>query len=131
MKRLAFIVLFGLVGLSLAGAELSSFHAFPVVDHCRLEWQTGVESNLSVFVVERSSDGRLFAPVGQLNARGSYSDYEFVDTRPLTADVTRVFFYRLRMVDQDGTASFSQTEEVSLTFSAVQHTWGSIKAMFR
>jgi hypothetical protein len=131
MKYRFITVCLALVLTAFGGAELSSFHAFPAVDHCRLVWQTGTESNLALFVIERSSDGSTFAPAGQLNAKGSYSDYEFTDSRPLAADVTRIFYYRLKMVDNDGATHYSEVQEVSLTFSAVQHTWGSIKAMFR
>lgn len=130
-RSFLFLAILSIGAAVFAGAELSAFHAYPVVDHCRLEWQTGAETNLSVFVIERASDSQVFAPVGQINAKGSYSDYEFTDSRPLTADVTRVFFYRLKIVDRDGTVSYSDVQEVSLTFSAVQHTWGSVKAMFR
>jgi hypothetical protein len=114
-----------------AGAELVSFSAFPVVDRSRLEWSTGEETNLRSFVVERSSDGQSYMAVGQVAARGSYSQYEFTDSSPLDADRDVTFFYRLKLVDRDGSFRYSEVRQVSLTFSAVQHTWGSIKAMFR
>jgi hypothetical protein len=115
----------------MAGVELFEFRAWAVIDHSQLEWNTGVESNLRAFVVERSPDGTNFLPVGQVSARGSYSQYEFTDASPLDMDLNRVFYYRLKMVDRDGTYRYSEVREVSLTFSAVQQTWGSIKAMFR
>ncbi|MBU0508797.1 hypothetical protein KKH27_08180 [bacterium] len=118
-------------GIAIAGTELISFDAYAVIDHARLEWATGPEDNLRSFVVERSQDGQVFMAIGQVVPTGSFSHYQFVDSSPLDADMERTFYYRLRMVDQDGTARFSPVEEVSLSFSAVQHTWGSIKAMFR
>ncbi len=42
-----------------------------------------------------------------------------------------MFYYRLKIVDNDGTVRYSPVSEVLLSFSPVQHTWGSIKAMFR
>ena len=126
-----FILILGTFSVSFAGAELVSFSIYPVVDHSRLEWATGQEANLRTFVVERSSDGDHWAPVGQVAAKGSYSQYEFSDSSPLDAGRDVVFFYRLKMVDNDGSIRYSEIREVSLTFSAVQHTWGSIKAMFR
>jgi len=121
-----------LVGAAVAcaGVELTDFRAFPVVDHSQLQWSTGVEDNFQMFVVERSSDSRNFYTVGTVNGTGSYSQYQFTDTSPLL-DNSRTFYYRLKMVDRDGTYRYSEIREVSLTFSAVQHTWGSIKAMFR
>lgn len=125
-----FLLLLGYAGAGLAAVELANFRVYPVVDHGQLEWSTGVEDNFQMFVIERSADGRTFFSVGQVNATGSYSQYEFTDASPLL-DNQRTFYYRLKMVDRDGTYRYSEVREVSLTFSAVQHTWGSIKAMFR
>ena len=129
-KSLILLILL-VVSSAFASVELYSFHAFSVVNHSRLEWSTGQENNFSLFVIERSSDGQSFFAVGQVNATGSYSEYEFVDTSPLDLDMNRTFYYRLRMVDRDGAYRYSEVQQVSLSFSAVQHTWGSIKAMFR
>lgn len=125
------LLVFGLTLAAFAGAELYSFRAFPVVDHCQLEWMTGVESNLRLFIVERSSDGQSFFAIGQTSPRGSYSQYEYTDSSPLDADMERTFYYRLKIVDGDGAVRYSPISEVLLSFSPVQHTWGSIKAMFR
>jgi len=133
MKMLKFsgLALLLLAGICLAGAEIFTFSVYPVIDHCQLEWNTGAETNLATFVIERSADAHVFTPVGRVEAKGSYSLYEFTDTAPIAADVERTFFYRLKLVDRDGTTSYSETRDVSLTFNTVQHTWGSIKAMFR
>lgn len=114
-----------------AGVEILSLSVYPLGDHARVEWRTGQEINFQKFVVERSPDGVSFFPVGQIEARGSFSEYTFTDVSPLDVDSERMFFYRLRMLNSDGTFSHSQTMEVVLNFSAVQQTWGSIKAMFR
>ncbi|MDD5089110.1 MAG: hypothetical protein PHI18_09995 [bacterium] len=118
-------------GTAFAGAELFSFEAFAVVDRARIEWSTGGEQDVRSFVIERSGDGRMFSAIGQVAPTGSFSQYVFVDSSPLDADIEHTFYYRLRIVNRDGTASYSQIEEISLFFSAVQQTWGSIKAMFR
>jgi hypothetical protein len=133
MSRLAALVLVVLLiaAGAFAGAELFSFRVRAVVDHGQLEWTTGQETNLQSFTVERSSDGSSFVPVGQMNAKGSFSEYHFTDSSPLDADINRVFYYRLKMIDRNGTYVYSEVRDVALSFSAVQHTWGSIKAMFR
>lgn len=128
---LLFFITILALGTAYAGAELFSFEAFPVMDRARLEWSTGAEQDVRSFVIERSADGRQFTAIGQVPSTGSFSHYVFVDSSPLDADMERTFYYRLRIVDQDGTISYSQIQEVSLFFSAVQQTWGSIKAMFR
>jgi hypothetical protein len=132
MQRLAFIIafLFGAASVALAGAEIIEFEAFSLGDRCQLIWRTGQETNFEMFVVERSSDGSRFLPVGTVEPQGSYSNYQYTDVSPL-AQSSRVFFYRLKMLDKDQSFDYSVVREVSLVFSALRHTWGSIKAMFR
>ena len=130
-NKLLILTILLVTSLAFAGVELYSFHAYAVVNQTQLDWSTGQESNFSLFVIERSSDGQSFFAIAQAPAKGSYSEYRFTDTSPLDANLDRTFYYRLKMVDRDGTFRYSDVQEVSLTFSAVQHTWGSIKAMFR
>lgn len=114
-----------------AGIEVLSFSVYALGDHARLEWRTGLEQNFEKFVVERSSDGVNYIPVGQIDSRGSFSEYAFTDESPLDVEHERAFFYRMKLLNNDGTFSYSDALEVSLNFSAVQQTWGSIKALFR
>ena len=114
-----------------AGVEILSLTVYALGDHARLEWRTGQEISFQKFVVERSADGSYFFPVGQIDARGSFSEYSFTDESPLDVERERTFFYRLKLLNLDGSQSYTAPVEVSLSFSAVQQTWGSIKAMFR
>ena len=114
-----------------AGVELLSWNVNPLGDHARLSWQTGQEIDFQTFVIERSPDGQRYLPVGQVQATGSFSQYFFTDQSPLDVDSELTFFYRLKLVDRDGTATYSEALEVSLSISPVQQTWGTIKAMFR
>ncbi len=114
-----------------AGVEILSLTVYALGDHARLEWRTGQEISFQKFVVERSADGSFYFPVGQIDARGSFSEYSFTDESPLDVERERTFFYRLKLLNLDGTQSYTAAVEVSLSFSAVQQTWGSIKAMFR
>lgn len=132
MKRVAFGVLLLLWGASVAfaGAEIIEFDAYSLGDRCQLVWRTGREVNLQTFIVERSSDGSTFAQVASIEPEGSNSTYQYTDTSPL-AQSSRIFFYRLKILDRDQSFTYSVVREVSLIFSALRHTWGSIKAMFR
>jgi len=132
MKRVAFGVLLLLWGVSVAfaGAEIIEFDAYSLGDRCQLVWRTGREVNLQTFIVERSSDGSTFAQVASIEPEGSNSTYQYTDTSPL-AQSSRIFFYRLKILDRDQSFAYSVVREVSLIFSALRHTWGSIKAMFR
>ena len=133
MKKyiILFILLLGTLTTAFGAVELTDFRIYPVVDHSQLLWTTGVEDNFQQFIIERSADGQAFFTVGQVSAKGSYSQYEYSDISPLDGDTQRIFYYRLKMMDRDGTYRYSEVLQVSLSFSAVQHTWGSIKAMFR
>ncbi len=66
-----------------------------------LKWTTSTETNSSHFSIERSSDGRNFEKIGQVEAKGlsvSNQNYQYVDVKPGTGKV----FYKLEQVDKDG-----------------------------
>ncbi|MEM1319956.1 MAG: hypothetical protein AAGG75_06835 [Bacteroidota bacterium] len=76
-----------------------------------LEWSTASEDNSKRFVVEKSIDGVQFQDVGVVEAAGDSDDqraYRFLDVNA----TDQKSFYRLRQLDTDGTASFSQTVKV-------------------
>ncbi len=132
LRRSAIILVVLILAVtSWSAVEIVSFAVQPLGDHARLSWTSGQEIDFASYIVERSSDGSHFVTVGQVNAQGSYTEYAFTDQSPLNADNQRPFYYRLKLINRDNTYSYSETLEVSLTFSAVVQTWGSIKAMFR
>jgi hypothetical protein len=74
----------------------------------RLAWATASEVNSQAFEVERSLDGVAFSKVGQVAAAGTSSTartYGLLDAA-LPAGASQLY-YRLRQVDQDGTAHYS------------------------
>ncbi|MFT5165627.1 MAG: hypothetical protein ACI8P3_000855 [Saprospiraceae bacterium] len=73
-----------------------------------LNWSTSSELNSQVFIVEKSVDGLDYQAIGEIEAIGNTTDengYRFLDVG--VNDIKS--FYRLKQVDYDGTASFSQT----------------------
>ena len=70
-----------------------------------LAWTTAEERDVSHFTLTRSADGRRFAPVGSLPARGGATPttYHYTDYDPLPDRS----YYRLRSEDLDGTADYS------------------------
>lgn len=71
-----------------------------------LNWETASELNLHYFGVERSSNGISFEQVGKIvateqGAKGSI--YGLTDEKPMPGQS----YYRLRMVDLDGSEAFS------------------------
>ena len=113
-----------------AGADILVFTAEAQVDAVLLSWRTGVEVNLSTFEVQRSSNGTSFYTVGDVEPTGSYSEYQYLDGSLLKQD-SKTYYYRIKILDTTGAVSYSEVREVTLSFSGIQQTWGSIKAMFR
>lgn len=75
-----------------------------------LSWKTSEEFNTGFFEIEVSDDGRSFHNLGVINAQGSGSNsYSF------KAFMTNnLQYYRLKMIDLDGSFTYSETRRVSL-----------------
>jgi hypothetical protein len=74
-----------------------------------LNWITSSEVNTASFEIERSADARTYKRVGSINAAGntsSVTDYQFTDPN-ITLLHAKAVYYRLKMVDQDGSFSYS------------------------
>lgn len=131
MKTSTIILTVLIIATVYAGAYVSYFHARSEADNVRLEWQTGDESNLQKFVIERKTPQSSFIEIQEVTPKGDNSYYTYLDENTYKAN-DLVFVYRLKMVDTDGTVTYlDQSTSVSLSISGVKRTWGSIKAMFR
>ena len=121
-----------LSGLLYAVTELQYFTAKNEPDSILLEWKTGVEDNLNRFELERSaSEPNNFMNIGNVTAIGNNSYYYFRDNVALSNPVVPIYYYRLKLVDNNGGHVYSQTIAVTHVISSVRDTWGSIKAIFR
>lgn len=82
-----------------------------------LQWKSSSESNLQQYEIERSSDGINFEYTGMVSARGQqYTDqrYTYLDEQlPINRDVWNIYYYRLKMVDFDGSYAYSDVKAVS------------------
>lgn len=79
----------------------------------RLSWETASERNSAYFEVERSTDGRSFTSIGQVNAAGTSAvprSYGFTDAQLLAGTI----YYRLRQVDVDGKSYYSKVVPVQV-----------------
>ncbi|MBS4065258.1 MAG: T9SS type A sorting domain-containing protein [Chitinophagaceae bacterium] len=71
-----------------------------------LNWETTDEVNTSLFVIERSANGRDFNSIGMLKAAGNSvnrSNYNYKDIQAGKG----VHYYRLKMIDLDGNYTYS------------------------
>lgn len=71
-----------------------------------LQWTTAEESNVRHFEIQRSTDARVFETIATVNAQNQASNH-YRYTANTTNGNTKVSYYRLRMVDIDGTYRFS------------------------
>ena len=75
-------------------------------------WTTVTETNTGYFNVQRSIDGKEFATVGKINAKG-IGRYEFTD--PLSINnLSSTIYYRLEIVDMDGGKTYSQVKQIGI-----------------
>jgi hypothetical protein len=71
-----------------------------------IDWTTSFEKTGSYFIVERSYNGRPFAPIGNF----LFATYTFKDLNPLKGFNK----YRVKQIDPNGVESMSREVEVSL-----------------
>lgn len=79
----------------------------------RLNWITESEINSDYFGVEYSSDGRDFLELNQVQGAGTTyetQNYHFLHEKANTG----INYYRLRMIDLDGTFTYSPIEAIRL-----------------
>jgi len=94
-------------------AEMRYFEAYCQKNTSLLQWETISERGTAYFEIQRRhEDDDRFRPIGQVRAQGQSDDaitYHFIDQNPMPG----TNYYRLRQVDTDGTARYTQV--VALT----------------
>lgn len=123
------VTLFLFHTLLIADAEILEFRAEPFPDRITLTWKTGQENDIKVFHVERSVNNENFEKVGEVEPKGDDSSYEFVDDT--ISRIKSIYYYRLKVMNDDGTFQYSESLPVIPNVSSIKRTWGSIKALFR
>jgi len=80
-----------------------------------LQWQTSLEENSKVFIIQRSTDGVHFSDLGSVAAAGTShttKTYNYTDATPATG----TNYYRVKEMDLDSKATYSSIR--ALQFSA-------------
>ncbi|HYK57165.1 MAG TPA: T9SS type A sorting domain-containing protein, partial [Flavisolibacter sp.] len=81
-----------------------------------LQWETTNETNTSHFVVERSIDGNNFSNIGTVTAAGNSMGalkYDYTDYGAALQS-SSTLYYRLKMVDLNGTFTYSKVITITL-----------------
>jgi hypothetical protein len=76
-----------------------------------LQWETATETNVEYTSIERSADGMIFEEIGRLSGQGDSFEarhYQFLDSAPRFG----CNYYRLKIVDLDGTVAWSGIQAV-------------------
>ena len=103
---------------SILPLELISFSAAQTSNEVSCNWLTASERNTHVFVVERSTNGTDFSPLGIVNAAGNSNspiNYQFTDKNPAAG----MNYYRLLMIDIDGESTYSDIASANFTKTEV------------
>ncbi|MCG2615952.1 hypothetical protein LZZ85_16770 [Terrimonas sp. NA20] len=99
--------------------NLLSFSASSQNGKAKLQWKTAMEENVKGFYIETSADASRFETIGFVNAKNQLN-YEQLYAYEFTLPVAQqVSFCRLRMVDMDGTTTYSKTVKLEAERSAV------------
>ena len=79
-----------------------------------ITWQTSTEINTSHFNIQRSATGKDFTSIDKVNAKGA-STYMFNDALSIDDSRFTKLYYRLEIVDKDGSKTYSEIRSVYLT----------------
>ncbi|HEX8675886.1 MAG TPA: ELWxxDGT repeat protein, partial [Segetibacter sp.] len=91
----------------------------------KLDWSTTNEINSSHFAIERSADGIHFSNIDKVNAAGNSGlqrRYGYVDPQPSHLN-NPILYYRLKMVDKDGSYKYSSVLAVRFKESSFRFTF--------
>lgn len=102
-------------GMSALPLDLLTFEATQQGQQVALNWTAANEVDFSGYEVQRSLDGRQFEKIGWVAAQGTPDGathrYMFLDKNPV---FNKPLYYRLRMIDLDGTVEFSPLRSITL-----------------
>jgi alpha-tubulin suppressor-like RCC1 family protein len=97
--------------------ELIYFTALSEGSNAILNWATASESNSKGFGIERSIDSRQWQSIGFVESQAingnskATSQYKFTDPNSAVG----IYYYRLKMIDNDGTFAYSRITSVRFT----------------
>ena len=80
-----------------------------------MKWKSASESKMAYYSIERSENGRDFSQIGQASSLNSTSPSEYVfNDKNLSNEI---YYYRLKMVDIDGSFTYSKIISIRLNNS--------------
>lgn len=102
--------------------NLKNFDARVNNSKVALQWSTADEVNFSHFLLQRSTDGKEFANVTMIMSNSHSLDYSYGYTESFNQNAPAILYYRLKMVDIDGTFKYSNIRVVKMNGFSSQLT---------
>lgn len=94
--------------------ELIGFEATAQDKSVNLSWKTSSEKNLQTFDIQRSTDAVNYMSLANIPAKaieGKGAEYAYTD---LELPSEKTLYYRLKMIDNDGTFEYSRPKAVKM-----------------
>ncbi|WP_180754447.1 Ig-like domain-containing protein [Hymenobacter sp. DG01] len=104
--------------------QLTRFEAKVKEADVHVSWTTAMELKNERFEVERSLDGRTFTRIGSVAGRGTTNQsaqYSYLDAK--ARRVAPLLYYRLRQVDTNGEAEYSDVQTVRFAEKSLAPTF--------
>jgi Secretion system C-terminal sorting domain len=83
------------------------FNAEEKPKNVTLNWATSTENNNDYFVIEHSTEGKIFVPIGRVEAKQNSfenQEYQFINETPKQG----IAYYRLNQFDKNGNNNYSK-----------------------
>jgi hypothetical protein len=97
--------------------KLIGFDAYPQLNDMKIVWQVSSQVNFSHYELEWRTDGSVFAKLAEITiqqAEKNLVDYAYTHKNASTGNN----YYRLKMVDKDGSFEYSPIISIKKSFSA-------------
>ena len=97
---------------------LTAFTAAKEGSQALLNWETTLEANSDRFEIQHSANAKEWNLIGTVASKGeskSLVRYQFVHSNPVNGQN----YYRLKMIDMDGTYAFSRVQDVVINTPSV------------
>jgi len=101
------------LGSATLAVELSRFKALPQKREVLLQWTTKSETDNDYFTVQHSTNGTDFRDIKTVKGAGNSTErntYDYIHQTPINGNN----YYRLKIVDTEGKATYSKVEVVSM-----------------
>ena len=132
---ISLLILLWFAFVTYAGGKITKFELQPGYNKVTLIWEVENEVGVKGYEVQRGLNNKDFSRLDFVKAKATsepIKKYVYVDKTVFKpGSGSRTFYYRLKIVNQDGSYSYSKVMSVTPTVSSARQTWGMIKAMFR